>query len=345
MDHIYLTRDTDLIIVAPATANIMAKMVQGIADDLASATLLAKNKPVLIAPAMNVEMWDNEATQANYKMLSQREDISLLGPAVGSMACGETGAGRMVEPEEILKAAQNHFRPKSLAGLKAIVTAGPTHEPIDPVRYIGNRSSGKQGYAVARALAALGADVTLVSGPTSLPGPKGVKTILIETAREMLDACEKSLPADIFVAAAAVSDWVPETVSAFKIKKVAGEDKMNLALKQNPDILKTIGTSIARPRYVVGFAAETDDVLTNAAAKLETKGTDMIVANLISPENPAFGVDDNQVHLVTRAGTEELPKMGKDEVANAIGKKIAAHFQKSTPQRININSIVGSVRA
>ena len=339
MDHIYLTRDTDLIIVAPATANLMAKMVQGIADDLASATLLAKNKPAIIAPAMNVEMWDNEATQANYKTLLKRADLTILGPAVGSMACGETGAGRMVEPEQILAAAQAHFAPKPLAGLKAVITTGPTVEPIDPVRYISNRSSGKQGDAIARELQRLGADVTLVSGPTSLPDPKGVNTVRVESAKQMLAACQGALPADIFIAAAAVADWTPAEVADKKMKKQPGQDTLSIDLVQNPDILKTIGTSeTARPRLVIGFAAETNDVLANAAKKLNSKGADMIVANLIDGENPAFGSDQNQVYFLKHSGTEQLPKMGKDEVAKAIGAQVVAFFDKSTPLQRNFGA-------
>lgn len=329
MDHIYLTRDTDLIVVAPATANLLAKMVHGIADDLASATLLAKNKPAIVCPAMNGEMWDNPSTQTNIQTLSKRADITLLGPADGSMACGETGTGRMVEPDDIFKAVQDHFRPKSLAGLRALVTSGPTHEPIDPVRYIGNRSSGKQGHAIARTLADLGADVTLVTGPVALPDPKGIKTIHVETAREMLDACQASLPADIAVCAAAVADWTPAAPAARKMKKT-GEKAMSLNLVQTPDILSTISSTglPTRPRLVVGFAAETDDTLRHAREKLEKKGCDWIVANSVSAENPVFGSPENQVYFVTSNAVEEWPMMGKDDVARELAKRIATHFSR-----------------
>lgn len=327
MDHIYLTRDTDLIIVAPATANLMAKMVHGIADDLASATLLAKNKPAIICPAMNGEMWDNDATQTNIEALAQRSDITILGPADGGMACGETGTGRMVEPDEIFKAAQDHFRPKSLAGLRALVTSGPTHEPIDPVRFIANRSSGKQGHAIAKALADLGADVTLVSGPVNLPDPKGVKTVHVETAAQMLDACRKT-QADIAVFAAAVADWTPAKPADRKMKKT-GENTLSLDLVQTPDILSTISStdSSTRPRLVVGFAAETDNTLENARTKLEKKGCDWIVANSVTAENPVFGNDQNQVYFVTSNAVEEWPRMGKGDVARKLCERIADHFQ------------------
>jgi phosphopantothenoylcysteine decarboxylase/phosphopantothenate--cysteine ligase len=328
MDHIYLTRDTDLIIVAPATANLMAKMVHGIADDLASATLLAKNKPVIVCPAMNGEMWDNDATQANIEALSKRADITLLGPATGGMACGETGTGRMVEPDDIFKAVQDHFRPKSLAGLHAIVTSGPTHEPIDPVRFIGNRSSGKQGHAIAKALADLGATVTLVSGPTDLPAPKNIKTVRIETAAQMLASVQSALPADIFVAAAAVADWTPTQVSPSKMKKT-GDTALSLDLVQTPDILSTISSTepSTRPRLVVGFAAETNDTVKNAQEKLIRKGCDWIVANSVSSENPVFGSDQNQVYFVASGTVEEWPKMGKDDVARKLAQRIEDHFQ------------------
>ena len=329
MDHIYLTRDTDLIIVAPATANLMAKMVHGIADDLASATLLAKNKPALLCPAMNGEMWDNTSTQANIEALAQRSAITILGPADGGMACGETGTGRMVEPEDIFKAAQDHFRPKSLAGFRALVTSGPTHEPIDPVRFIANRSSGKQGHAIAAALASLGADVTLVTGPVNLPPPKGVKTVQVETAAEMLEACKNTLPADIAVLAAAVADWTPANPADRKMKKT-GEKTMSLDLVQTPDILSTISSTglPTRPRLVVGFAAETNDTVQHAREKLEKKGCDWIVANSVSAENPVFGSSENQVYFVTSNAVEEWPMMGKDDVARELAKRIATHFSR-----------------
>jgi len=326
MDHIYLTRDTDLIVVAPATANLMAKMVHGIADDLASATLLAKNKPVIVCPAMNGEMWDNESTQDNIKALGKRNDITILGPATGGMACGETGTGRMVEPDDIFKAVQDHFRPKSLAGLRAVVTAGPTQEPIDAVRYISNRSSGKQGYAIAQALSVLGADVTLVSGPSALPNPKGIKTLRVESTSEMLGAVQSSLPADIFIAAAAVADWQMETSTDKKLKKTGG--KLSLNLVQTQDILSTISSpaSSTRPRLVIGFAAETDNLVENAKAKLAKKSCDWLVANSVSAQNPAFGADENQVCFVTSGTVEEWPRMGKDDVARQLAQRIADYF-------------------
>ncbi len=326
MEHIDLSRNADLVLVAPATANLLAKMTHGLADDLASTTLLASNKPIMVCPAMNVEMWNNAATQRNIETLRQ-DGITIVGPAPGLLACGEFGMGRLTEPQDIFKAVQNHFGPKRLTGLKVIVTSGPTHEAIDPVRYIANRSSGKQGHAIARALSDLGANVTLVTGPTTLPDPHGVKTVHIECAKDMLAACQSALPADIAVCAAAVSDWSPEYTSS-KMKKKADES-LSLTLSQNPDILAALSAKgPARPSLVIGFAAETDDVLANAKTKLAKKGCDWVVANSINPENPVFGSDENQVYLVTSANTEKWPKAGKDEVARKLADCIADFFSK-----------------
>ncbi len=323
MGHIRLSRECDLIVVAPASANILAKMANGLADDLATTTLLASDKPVMVCPAMNPQMWENPATKANIETLRKR-GILIEGPAAGEMACGEIGHGRLLEPEKILSAITGFFlKNKPLAGLRALVTAGPTVEPIDPVRFVANRSSGKQGYAIAAALADLGASVTLVSGPTHLELPKSVEGIRIETAREMLESCQKSLPVDIAVFAAAVADWTLEKVATSKMKKTS-DTAMTLSFTQNPDILSTISsTGPKRPRLVIGFAAETDDVIANARVKLKKKGCDMIVANAVSPENPAFDVNDNTVHLVTATGVEDWPKASKDEIAKKLAARIA----------------------
>lgn len=328
MGHIRLSRDADLIIVAPASANIIARLAHGMADDLAATTILASDKPVMICPAMNPMMWQNAATQANIDTLRQR-GFKLLEPASGDMACGETGMGRLPEATEIFDAIGAHFYTKRpLTGLSAIVTAGPTHEPIDPVRFVANRSSGKQGFAIAEALAALGANVTLVTGPTNLKHPvHRIKTIQIETAREMLDICQKLLPSDIFVAAAAVADWAPEVYQNSKIKKTS-DTPVSLCLKQNPDILSTLSKpGSMRPALVVGFAAETDNVLEHARIKLSRKGCDWIVANEVSDANPVFASDENTVHLIATSGTESWPKMSKADVAQKLGQRIADHFQ------------------
>lgn len=331
MGHIRLSRECDLIVAAPASANIIARMANGLADDLASTTILASDKPVMICPAMNPQMWENAATQANIETLRAR-DIHILGPAAGEMACGEIGHGRLLEPDVIHKAITDFFfAGKPLAGRKAIVTSGPTQEPIDPVRFVANRSSGKQGHAIARALAALGADVTLVTGPTALPDPgQGIKTVRIETAREMLESCEKSLPADIFVAAAAVADWAPLEYASSKMKKTS-DTAMTLSLTQNPDILSTLSKpGPRRPHLVVGFAAETDDVIANARAKLARKGCDWLVANSVSAANPVFGADQNQVYFFSSGTMEEWPKAGKDEVAKNLAIRIADFFHCDT---------------
>lgn len=326
MGHIRLSRDCDLIVIAPASANMMAKMAHGMADNLATTTLLASNKPIMAFPAMNPQMWENAATQDNIKTLAAR-GIKIISPATGDMACGEVGQGRLPEASEMLESLITHFQAnKPLAGLRAIVTSGPTFEPIDPVRFVGNRSSGKQGHAIARALSDMGASVTLISGPTSLNDPNGIKTIRVETTAQMLKNCQKSLPADIAVCAAAVADWTPEQYASSKIKK-GNEDKISLSFTQNPDILKTLSTtSASRPALVVGFAAETEHLLDNAKAKLTKKGCDWVVANLVSAGNPAFNVDENQVYFVTSKTVEEWPKSSKDDIARQLAERIAKHF-------------------
>ena len=326
MGHIRLSREADLIMVAPASANIIARIANGLADDLASTTILASDKPVMICPAMNPMMWENDATKANIETLRKRGFL-INGPAAGEMACGEIGHGRLLEPEIIHKAIIDHFHAnRPLAGLKAIVTSGPTHEAIDPVRFVANRSSGKQGHAIARALSGLGADVILVSGPANLPDPEGIKTIRIESAAQMLESCQKSLPADIFVAAAAVADWSPETYQNAKIKKTS-DTPVTMSFKQNEDILATLSApSPKRPRLVVGFAAETNDVVQNAQTKLIKKRCDWVVANSVDEANPVFGSDKNQVYFVTSGKIEEWPRMGKDDVARELAARIALFF-------------------
>ncbi|MGB4058365.1 MAG: bifunctional phosphopantothenoylcysteine decarboxylase/phosphopantothenate--cysteine ligase CoaBC [Alphaproteobacteria bacterium] len=325
MGHIRLSREADLIVVAPASANMIAKMTYGMADDLAATTLLAANKPILIAPAMNHEMWSNAATQENIGHLKAR-GIRVIGPCEGEMACNEFGMGRMSEPQDIFNAIETFFFDRPLKGLHALVTAGPTFEPIDPVRFIGNRSSGKQGYAIANALAEAGARVALVSGPVSTEcfASPGIKIIKVETAQEMLDACERALPADIAVCAAAVSDWAPDSPANQKIKKQAGNHAPAITLKENPDILKTLSAHKKRPALVIGFAAETENLLDNAKAKLQAKGCDWIVANNVS-EN-MFGGDENQVYLITSSSTEHWEKQGKRAIANALAVKIGEHL-------------------
>jgi phosphopantothenoylcysteine decarboxylase/phosphopantothenate--cysteine ligase len=324
MGHIQLSRAADLLVVAPATANILAKMAAGLADDLASTVLLATDKPVLVAPAMNVRMWLHAATQANMATLAQR-GVHIVQPNEGPMACNEFGPGRLAEPPEILAAIEAILTPSSgpLAGRHALVTSGPTQEPIDPVRYIANRSSGRQGHAIAAALAELGARVTLVSGPVSVPDPPGVTVRRIESAREMLDACQSALPADIAVFAAAVADWRVETASAGKIKKQPGAQPPSVTLVPNPDILATIAaTGPNRPRLVIGFAAETDDLMENAQGKLKRKNADWIVANDVSPATGIMGGAENAVHIVSAAGIETWPRLAKDDVARRLARKI-----------------------
>jgi len=331
--HIRLARETDLVVVAPATADLMAKMAGGHADDLASTVLLATDKKVLIAPAMNPRMWEHAATRRNLKQLSA-DGVAVAGPNEGDMAeRGEHGLGRMAEPLEIAAAVEKLLDSgngaKPLAGKRLVVTSGPTHEPIDPVRYLANRSSGKQGHAIARAAAEAGADVTLVSGPVSLPDPVGVKTVKVTTARDMLAAVEAALPADVAVFAAAVADWRTAEETKQKIKKGSGGPK--LALVENPDILATVAARKAkRPKLIVGFAAETDNVVAYAKDKRTRKGSDWIVANDVSAETGIMGGDHNAVHLVTAAGVESWPSQSKDEVARALVARIAAALAKGS---------------
>ncbi|MCA3606329.1 MAG: bifunctional phosphopantothenoylcysteine decarboxylase/phosphopantothenate--cysteine ligase CoaBC [Methylobacterium sp.] len=326
MGHIELSRSADLVVVAPATADLMAKAAHGLANDLASTALLATDKAVLMAPAMNVRMWLNPATRRNLATLSA-DGISFIGPDEGEMACGEYGPGRMAEPAEILATIEAHFArelaPKPLAGKHVLITAGPTHEPIDPVRYIANRSSGKQGYALAEAAREAGARVTLVSGPVTLPAPAGIRTIRVETAREMDEAVEQALPADLAIFAAAVADWRVADELSEKRKK-DGNAIPPLRLTENPDILARISRHAARrPRLVVGFAAETEKVLEHAQAKFARKGCDLLVANDVSPASGVMGGDRNRVHLVSPEGVESLPEMGKGEVATALIARFA----------------------
>lgn len=323
--HIRLARDCDLVLVAPATADLMAKMANGLADDLASTVLLATDRPVLVAPAMNPKMWSASATKRNVATLKS-DGIHFIGPMAGEMAeKGEAGVGRMAEPLQIAEAVEALLddAPKPLAGKTAIVTSGPTHEPIDPVRYIANRSSGRQGHAIAAALARLGAKVTLVSGPVTIADPAGVTTIHVERAEEMRDAVISHLPVDIAVFVAAVADWRVATASDQKIKKQTGDAPPALLLAENPDILKTVGHHEKRPKLVIGFAAETQDVEKNGRAKLERKGADIIIANDVSPETGVMGGLRNQVKLISKDGIETWPDMGKDEVADRLAAIIA----------------------
>jgi phosphopantothenoylcysteine decarboxylase/phosphopantothenate--cysteine ligase len=322
--HIRLARDTDLIVVAPATADLIARMAGGHADDLATAVLLATDKSILLAPAMNPRMWTARATQRNLAQL-KADGVRVVGPDQGEMAeRGEAGIGRMVEPLEIAAAVEAMLRDAgSLAGKRVLVTSGPTSEPIDPVRFIANRSSGKQGHAIAAAAAAAGAEVVLVSGPVNLSDPSGVSVTHIETAEQMLAAVKEALPADVAVFAAAVADWRPQRISQSKIKKHGPPPA--LALVENPDILSTIAhLKSGRPRLVIGFAAETDDVVANAKAKLKKKGCDWILANDVSPATGIMGGDSNTIHLVTANGVEAWPAQSKDEVARALVERVAA---------------------
>lgn len=325
--HIRLARECDLVLVAPATADLMAKMANGLADDLASTVLLATDRPVLVAPAMNPKMWAHPATQRNVAVL-QGDGIQMIGPMEGEMAeSGERGRGRMAEPLDIVAGVEDLLSgPKPLAGMTAVVTSGPTHEPIDPVRYIANRSSGKQGHAIAAALARLGAEVTLVSGPVTIPDPAGVLTLRVERAEEMRDAVLGALPADIAVMVAAVADWRVASSAGQKIKKQPGEAPPPLELAENPDILKTVGHHAQRPRLVVGFAAETQNVEENGRSKLERKGADLIVANDVSPETGIMGGDRNRVKLISRDGVEGWPDLSKDEVAERLALWIATQI-------------------
>ena len=329
MGHIRLSREADLVVVAPATADLMAKMAAGLADDLASTLLLASDKPVLVAPAMNPQMWAHPATRRNLARLSE-DGVRLVGPNPGDMACGEVGSGRMAEPHEILAAIEGLLAPaeRPLAGLRAVVTSGPTREPLDPVRYLSNHSSGRQGHAIAHALAEAGASVTLVSGPVQEPDPHGVSVVRVETAREMLAAVAGALPADIAVCAAAVADWRPARLpSAKKIKKRAGEPPPAIELVENPDILRTLSTQAPRPGLVIGFAAETGDLEAKGRAKLAHKGCDWILANDVSPGTGVFGGDTNQVLLLTGTGPAEIwPELDKLALARRLVARIAAHL-------------------
>lgn len=322
MGHIELSRAADLIVVAPATADLMAKMAGGLANDLASTLLLATNKPVLIAPSMNVRMWEHPATQRNLAQLKS-DGILTVGPNEGDMACGEFGYGRLAEPIEIVAAIDAILADGPLKGKHILVTSGPTHEPIDPVRYIANRSSGAQGTAIAKALAALGADVTFVTGPADVPPPAAVRVVKVQTAAQMLAAVRDAPQADVAVFAAAVADWRVANAGPSKIKK-DGNGLPTLAFAENPDILATISKlKKGRPALVVGFAAETDDVIANATAKRLRKGCDWIVANDVSPETGIMGGTENAVTLISDQGAEAWPRMGKQEVATRLARKIA----------------------
>ena len=341
MGHIELSRDADLVVIAPATADLLAKAAQGLANDLASTLLLATDKRVLAAPSMNLRMWLHPATQRNLATL-RGDGMLFVGPGDGAMACGEFGPGRMAEPLEIVAAIEAALAgdtviplpvgqgagPRPLAGLRVVVTSGPTHEPIDPVRYIANRSSGKQGHAIAQAAAAAGASVVLVSGPVSVPDPAGVATVHVETARQMLEAVEAALPADIFIAAAAVADWRVGAALVEKLKKGASGPP-TLDLVENPDILATVASHGQRPSLVVGFAAETQKVIVHAQAKLARKNCDLIVANDVSPATGVMGGDANTVHLVSKGGVETWPTLPKQEVAQRLIARLAALIQES----------------
>ncbi len=330
MGHIQLSRDADLLVVAPATANMLARMAGGLADDLASTVLLATDKPVLAAPAMNVRMWTHAATVANVETLKKR-GVTFVGPNDGAMACNEHGPGRMSEPAEIVAAIESMLvRERPLAGKRALVTSGPTREALDPVRFISNHSSGKQGHAIAAALAELGADVTLVSGPVAVPDPSGVKVVKIESADQMLAACIDAGALDIAVCAAAVADWKAARPATGKIKKKAGAPPPALELAPNPDILATLSKAgPKRPALVVGFAAETENVVANAIDKRIRKGCDWIVANDVSPATGTFGGERNTVHLITAAGTEDWPPLGKGDVAGRLAGRIALHLAEA----------------
>ncbi|WP_209834624.1 bifunctional phosphopantothenoylcysteine decarboxylase/phosphopantothenate--cysteine ligase CoaBC [Ruegeria sp. HKCCE3926] len=322
MGHIQLSRSADLIVVAPATADLMGKMAAGLANDLASTLLMATDTPVLCAPAMNVRMWTHPATQRNLKQL-QADGVRFVGPNEGDMACGEYGPGRMSEPLEIVAAIEARLSAGPLAGRRVLVTSGPTHEPIDPVRYIANRSSGAQGAAVARALAELGAEVTFVTGPADVPPPAGVRVVPVETAQQMSDAVDAALPVDAGIFAAAVADWRVASASDKKLKK-SRDGLPVLEFTENPDILKRVsGMGANRPPLVVGFAAETDNVIEHATAKRLRKGCDWIVANDVSPATGIMGGSENAVTLISDNGAEEWPRMGKDEVARRLAAKIA----------------------
>ncbi len=325
MGHIQLSRVADLVVVAPATADLMAKMAQGHANDLASTLLLATDTPVMIAPAMNVRMWEHPATQRNAAALFA-DGVKSVGPNVGDMACGEHGPGRMAEPDEIIAAIAKELTPGPLRGRRVLVTSGPTHEPIDPVRYIANRSSGAQGAALAHALQARGADVVFVTGPATVPPPQGVDVVAVETAREMHAAVKAALPVDAAIFAAAVADWRVEGARAQKLKK-SKDGLPTLRFAENPDILRDIaGMEVNRPPLVIGFAAETEDVEAHATAKRQRKGCDWIVANDVSPDTGIMGGTDNAVILIDEAGAEHWPRMSKADVSARLADRIAQHL-------------------
>jgi phosphopantothenoylcysteine decarboxylase/phosphopantothenate--cysteine ligase len=327
--HIRLARETDLVVVAPATADLIAKIVHGLADDLAGAVLLATRAKILLAPAMNPAMWNAKATQRNLAQLAA-DGVATVGPTEGEMAeANERGFGRMAEPLEIAAAAEKMLKPAGpLTGKRVLITSGPTHEPIDPVRYIANRSSGKQGHAIAAAAAAAGADVTLISGPVNVPDPQGVSVVHVESARDMLTAVKKALPADVAIFAAAVADWRVTNADAQKIKKAPGKTTPELALTENPDILATVARKTkGRPPLVVGFAAETQNVAANAKAKLASKGADWILANDVSPQTGIMGGDMNTITLVTHGGVENWPPQSKDDVARMLVARIGEQLK------------------
>jgi len=328
MGHIQLSRSADLLVVAPATADLMAKMAHGLANDLASTCLLATDQPVLLAPAMNVRMWEHAATKRNVKTLLD-DGVQFVGPNAGDMACGEFGPGRMTEPEEILTAIKAQLGGGPLTGKSALVTAGPTHEPIDPVRYLANRSSGKQGFAVAEALAALGADVTLISGPVNITAPSGVKLVQVETACEMLRATENALPVDVAVFAAAVADWRTDAASCQKIKKQKGKATPELCFTENPDILATVSAlpKNKRPQLVIGFAAETEQLVEHATQKRLRKKCDWIVANDVSGD--VMGADHNQVVLIRETDMDPWPKLSKKQTAQKLAAAIADELSET----------------
>lgn len=347
MDHIRLSRENDLVVIVPASANFLAKMVHGFADDLATALLLASDKPVMVAPAMNVKMWQHPATQRNVRQL-KKDGVAFCGPAKGALACGEEGEGRMVEPadiiheiEKFLKGEGDRRAPKqsqALAGRKAVVTSGPTREGIDPVRYLSNYSSGKQGHAIAEALRDAGAEVTLVSGPTQMPDPEGITIIQVESAREMLDAVMASLPADIAVCTAAVADWTVAHFSEEKIKKSGDTKDFTLVFAENPDILTELGKHKKhRPKLVIGFAAESEHVVENARVKLERKGCDWILANDISGRK-VFSSNENTVHLISKDTQEDWPKLSKGEVGERLVAKMAEFFAGDKQNKLRVTA-------
>lgn len=331
MGHIELSRIAELVLVAPASADIIAKMAAGVASDLATTALLATDKPVMIAPAMNHKMWSHAATQRNVAQL-KADGIRVVEPTEGAMACGEFGVGRMAEPAEIVRFITEHSvaRSGALAGKKAVVTSGPTHEPVDPVRFLGNHASGKQGHAVAEALAAQGADVTLISGPVQIPTPAGVKLVSVQTAEEMYDAVNKALPADIFVGAAAVADWRMTHVSPHKIKKHGTVSKLTLELVPTRDILADVANHKKRPALVIGFAAETDKVEDYARNKLKNKGCDFVLGNNVEG-GKVFNSDENTIIFVTESGETNWPKMSKRAVGEKLAQEIIEYF--ATPKK------------